>query len=297
MTFLLTALALVAFAANSLLCRMALGGGLIDPVSFTTLRLVGGALALSLLARAVASISRRGAPRQEAAERQPAGSGGSWASGLALFVYAAGFSLAYVSLSTGMGALILFAAVQVTMIGAALRLGERLGPSGWVGAAAALTGLVYLTLPGLTAPSPLAALSMAAAGVAWGVYSIRGRAAQAPIAMTAGNFVRSVPFVVVAGVFALARVHAEPAGVALALTSGVVTSGLGYFIWYRALRGLTTIQASLSQLLVPVLAAAAGIVLLAEPLTGRLVTASALILGGMLLAVLRRRRPAAAGGR
>ena len=228
----LTTFTLLAFAANSLLCRLALGGGLIDPVSFATVRLTSGALALIPLARVLASWERTTEFR------------GSWGSAFALFAYAAAFSLAYVSLSTGMGALILFGSVQVTMISRALRSGERLSMAQWTGSTAAVGGLVYLVLPGISAPDPIGALLMCSAGVAWGVYSIRGRGVSAPISMTAGNFLRSVPFALAASAIALPWAELKPEGILLAVISGVVTSGMGYILWYRALRILTTTQAS-----------------------------------------------------
>ena len=284
-TLLLTAFTLVAFAANSLLCRLALGAGLIDPLSFTALRLGSGALALLFILRVVPG------PR---AAGGSGGAGGSWGSGVALFAYALAFSLAYVSLPAGVGALILFGAVQVTMLGAALGSGERPRPAQWAGAAIAVGGLVYLVLPGLTAPDPVGALLMGVAGVAWGVYSLRGRGAAAPIRMTARNFLRSAPLgVLAAGLAAalsLATLRLHPRGVFLAVISGGVTSGLGYVLWYMALRGLTTTQASVVQLLVPVLAAVGGVAFLSEQLTARLVCARALILGGVALAVVRRAR-------
>lgn len=268
---------MVAFAANSLLCRMALGRELIDPISFTTIRLASGAAALLLLAHHAGGA--RGRP-----------GAGSWPSAFALLAYAAGFSLAYVTLSTGMGALILFGAVQATMIGVALATGERLGGAQWIGFLAAVVGLVYLAWPGVAAPDPIGALLMTVAGVAWGVYSIRGRGATAPVVMTAGNFARAAPLALVAGVAALPAARLTGAGVGLALVSGVVTSGLGYALWYRALRGLTTAQASIVQLTVPAIAAAGGVVFLAETITLRLLVASALILGGVAVAVGRPAR-------
>jgi len=284
-TLLLTAFTLIAFAANSLLCRLALGGEVIDPLSFTALRLGSGALVLFGITRLVA----RRAPARKAGM-----SGGSWGSGLALFAYAIAFSLAYVSLGAGVGALILFGAVQVTMMGAALGSGERPRPAQWAGAATAVAGLVYLVFPGLTAPEPVGALLMAVAGVAWGVYSLRGRGASAPVLMTAGNFLRAAPLgllsAAVAAALALSPLRLHARGVVLALVSGVVTSGLGYVLWYAALRGLTTTQASVVQLLVPVIAAAGGVALLSERVTARLALASVLILGGVALAVVRRER-------
>ena len=269
----LTTFTLIAFAVNSLLCRMALGGELIDPVSFTALRLVSGALALTLIVRVVA------------ASKAPQKTKGSWSSGFALFAYAAVFSLAYMSLSAGMGALILFGSVQVTMIGAALRSGENLGTAQWVGAAAAVGGLIYLVLPGISAPDPIGALLMCAAGIAWGVYSIRGRGVSAPVPMTAGNFLRAAPMALIASAVTFSSAHLEPSGILLALISGIVTSGLGYVLWYKALRSLTTTQASVVQLLVPVLAAFGGVAFLSEQVSVRLISASALRLGGVALAV------------
>lgn len=274
---LVTCLTLICFAANSLLCRMALGGHRIDSISFTTIRLVSGALALLLLSRLLA---RGQAPRPGS---------GSWGSGFALFVYAAAFSLAYVTLNTGMGALILFGSVQVTMFAAALTAGERPGPAQWLGSGAAVVGLVYLVLPGIAAPDPIGALLMAAAGIAWGFYSIRGRGVTTPVAMTAGNFARSVPMALLATALAFPALRLEPMGVVLALLSGVVISGLGYILWYRALRHLTTARASVIQLTVPVLAAFGGVAILGEKVSVRLFAGSALILGGVALAVTKRR--------
>jgi drug/metabolite transporter (DMT)-like permease len=271
-----TSLTLIAFAANSILCRLALGENLIDPVSFTTLRLVSGALALAI----VSSV----APES----KEPKNTTGAWASGFALFAYAIAFSLAYISLSAGTGALILFGTVQVMMIGVALISGERLGFAQWVGLAAAIGGLTYLTLPGLSAPDPIGALLMCLAGVAWGVYSIRGKGASAPVSITAGNFLRSSPMALIASAVALSSAHLAPFGILLALISGVLTSGLGYVLWYKALRGLTTTQASVAQPLVPVLAAFGGVAFLSERMSVRLVIASALILGGIAIAVLIR---------
>jgi len=272
----LTAFTMIAFAANSLFCRMALTDPLIDPVSFTTMRLVSGALVLIPISRLVA----------ESKSQQDAH--GSWASGFALFAYAAAFSLAYVSLNAGMGALILFGAVQVTMIVAALKSGEKLGLAQWVGSVTAIGGLIYLVLPGLSAPDPVGALLMCVSGVAWGVYSIRGKGVAAPVAMTAGNFLRAAPFAILASAIAFSRTRVELNGVLLAVISGVVTSGLGYVLWYKALRSLTTTQASVVQLLVPVLASFGGVAFLAEQVSTRLIAASTLILGGVALAVLKR---------
>ena len=278
-TALLTILALIAFSANSLLCRMALSEPLIDPVSFTTLRLVSGALALLLLCQFT------GEKSEEA--RKPTG---TWLSAMALFGYAIAFSLAYLSLSTGTGALILFGSVQITMIAWAGFRGEKMSPAQWLGSMAAMGGLVYLVLPGLAAPDPLGATLMGLSGVAWGVYSIRGKGASAPVRITTGNFTRAAPLAIAASLMAMTSFQIGMNGALLALTSGVITSGGGYVIWYKALRGLSTTQASVVQLTVPVIAATAGVLFLSETITTRLVIASAIILGGVALAVIRRRQ-------
>ncbi|MGH9463978.1 MAG: DMT family transporter [Vicinamibacteria bacterium] len=278
----LTAFTLVAFAANSLLCRMALGGELVDPVSFTTLRLVSGALFLVPLSRLAGESLPRGTPGRE--------QHGSWGSGLALFAYAIAFSLAYVSLDASMGALILFGCVQVTMIGVGLQSGERPHPLQWLGLVTALSGLVYLVSPGIAAPDLLGALLMAIAGIAWGVYSLRGKNESAPVLSTTSNFVRAAPLTAFASTMSFSLAHAETRGVMLAVVSGAITSGLGYVLWYKALGGLTTTQASIVQLLVPVLAAFGGVVFLAERVSARLVIASALILGGVAVSILTRAR-------
>jgi drug/metabolite transporter (DMT)-like permease len=274
----LTGFTLIAFAANSLLCRMALGGNLIDPVSFTTIRLASGALALIPISR----ISATSENRQKAQ--------GSWLSGFVLFAYAVPFSLAYVSLSTGIGALILFGSVQVTMLSAALKSGEKLTALQWAGLITAIIGLIALVLPGISAPPPIGALLMCVAGIAWGVYSIRGRNAPAPAMMTSGNFLRSVPLAVLASVIAVSSIHVDRSGILLAMTSGAVTSGMGYVLWYTVLKRLTTTQAAVVQLLVPVLAAFGGVAFLSERVSLRLIAASTLILGGVATTVLKRRK-------
>lgn len=285
---LITFFTLVAFAANSLLCRMALGAELIDPASFTLLRLAGGALVLTVL------VFRPGAERPGLERPSPGSSSsgsGSWGSGLALFTYAAAFSWAYLSLTTGTGALILFGAVQVTMIGAALKAGERLGLGQWGGFVVAISGFVYLVLPGLEAPDPLGAALMSLSGLAWGIYSLRGKGATRPVLMTAMNFQRAaaLSLLLVPAVLLWGH-HLTTRGVLLALTSGTVTSGLGYVLWYRALAHLSTTAASVLQLLVPVLAAVAGVLFLAEPVSLRLVLASVAILGGVGVVIGGRRR-------
>jgi len=270
-TVLLTSLALVAFAGNSILCRMALGGGLIDPAGFTAVRLASGALTLWLLLAARGG----GWPRLE----------GHWASAAALFTYAAAFSLAYVSLDAGTGALILFGAVQLTMLLAGLRAGERPRPFEWLGLALALAGLVVLVRPGISAPAPVGAALMAAAGIAWGVYSLRGRGSREPLRNTAGNFMMAAPVAVLLVPLAGGTGTWTSTGVVLAVASGALASGVGYAIWYAALPALTATRAALVQLLVPVLAAAGGVALLSEAIPLRLPVAAALVLGGVALAV------------
>jgi drug/metabolite transporter (DMT)-like permease len=274
----LTTVTLVAFAANSLLCRMALAPDLIDPASFVAVRLGSGVAVLIPLA---AMMSEPGQANQRA---------GSWRSGFALFVYAMAFSLAYVSLETGMGALILFGSVQATMIGVGLWQGERPKAREWVGLIVAMAGLVYLVLPGLSAPDPVGAALMVASGVGWGVYSLRGRNSKAPVAATAGNFARALPLAAAALLIAWGTMHASPRGIALAVISGSVTSGLGYVIWYVTLRDLTATRAAIVQLAVPVIAAVGGIAFLAEKPTVRLAIASVMILGGVGGATIARRR-------
>ncbi len=270
-TLALTALAMVAFAGNSVLCRMALGRASIDAASFSTLRLASGAVALVLIMAA----TRGGALRAE----------GSWMSATMLFLYAVPFSFAYVSLSTGTGALILFGAVQVTMILSALRTGERPDPRQWLGLALALAGLFYLVLPGLAAPSPLGSVLMALAGFSWGIYSLRGRGGSNPLAQTTGNFCRSVPLALAVSAIALRSTQIELAGVLLAIASGALASGVGYVIWYAALRGLSSTRAAIVQLSVPVLAAAGGVIFLAETISLRLALSAVLVLGGVALAL------------
>lgn len=275
----LTAAALVGFAANSLLCRMALGPRLVDAATFTWIRIVSGAVALFLLGRMTAPAGDKTAPAT-----------GSWASATALFAYAAAFSFAYLRIGAGIGALLLFGAVQATMLAWGLRRGERLRWPEWAGLTAAVAGLVALVRPGLSAPDPVGAVLMVVAGVAWGAYSLRGRGATRPLAATASNFARAVPLACALSIALLGSAHADLRGALLAATSGALTSGVGYCLWYAALAGLTATQAAVVQLSVPVLAAAGGVALLGEMLTPRLAACGALILGGVALAVLGRRR-------
>ncbi len=270
----LTLLAMLAFAGNSLLCRAALSNTAIDAASFTTLRIVSGALVLWLLVRLRAS--------------QVQGHG-NWGSALALFAYAAGFSFAYLSLAAATGALLLFGAVQATMIGRGLWQGERFNRRQWAGFGAALAGLVGLLLPGLAAPPLVAALLMIGAGVAWGIYSLRGRGAGDATAVTAGNFIRSIPFAILLSVLMAPYLSIDMAGAAYAVASGALASGVGYAIWYSVLPLLPATRAATVQLSVPVIAALGGVALLGEALTLRLVLASVAILGGIALVVIEKR--------
>ncbi|MGN8082761.1 DMT family transporter [Variovorax sp. 22077] len=286
-TILLTAIAMLAFAANSLLCRLALQRGGIDPASFGSVRLLAGALMLGLLVRLRAQPAALSAPPVRA----------DWLAAVMLFGYVAFFSFAYLSLSAGTGALILFGAVQLTMFGAGLRSGsERFGAPGWFGFAMAVGGLVYLVSPGIAAPPPLGALLMAAAGVAWGVYSLRGRSVADPLAATARNFTRALPLALalslVFAVEAHADVHADAMGLVLAVASGALTSGLGYAVWYAVLGRLGAMRAATVQLSVPLLAAFGGVLFLSEAITPRLAVASIAILGGIALVLGQKARSA-----
>ena len=277
-TIVLTAAAMLAFAANSILCRLALAQGGIDPASFGSLRLVSGALTLALVLRL--------RPRPVAA--LPARV--DWLAAAMLFAYVAFFSFAYLSLAAGTGALILFGAVQLTMLAAGWRAGETFGRLGGIGFALAVGGLVWLVLPGVSAPPLLGAVLMALAGVAWGVYSLRGRGVADPLAATAGNFLRAAPLALILSLLLALQAHANPQGVALAVASGALTSGLGYVIWYAALPGLTALRAATVQLSVPLIAALGGALLLSEAISLRLVLAGAAILGGIALVLLQKGR-------
>jgi drug/metabolite transporter (DMT)-like permease len=268
---------MIAFAANSLLCRAALGAGLIDPGSFALLRTAAGAATLGaiLLVRGNLTAAFTG-------HRRTAGM---------LFTYMIFFTFAYRWLSAGAGALILFGAVQLTMFVAALRSGERFSAPAWAGFAIAVAGLVYLVAPGLSAPDPLGATLMAVAGVAWGFYSLLGRGAADPLVATAGAFITALP-----AVFATVAIYIFfngfgffTTGVLLALASGAIASGLGYVVWFAALRGLTAARAATIQLSVPVIAAFGGILFLGEEITLRLALASIATLGGVMVVLLQRR--------
>jgi drug/metabolite transporter (DMT)-like permease len=268
------AAALLGFAANSLLTRAALGAGLIDPASYTVVRLASGALTLAILLRL------------SGAQRMP--SRKALAPSLALFAYAAAFSYAYVRIGAGVGALILFGCVQLTMIGWGLLRGERPQPLEWIGLAIASAGLVVLQAPGVTAPDPIGAGLMAMAGVSWAVYTLIGRGVDDPLGATARNFTMSVPCAVLLGVGALGSLSATVAGAGYAIASGALASGVGYALWYRALPSMTALQAAIAQLVVPVIAAAGAVILLGEALSIRVIAAGTMILVGIGLTRIQR---------
>lgn len=270
-----TGLALIAFAANSVLCRLALGDAAIDAASFTAIRLLSGVCVLWLIL-----VLKK--------QNSQAVSKGSWRASIMLFVYAITFSYAYISLDTGTGALILFGSVQITMIVCSLLSGARLHLTEWFGVAAAFAGFLYLILPGVTAPSISGFLLMSCAGIAWGFYTLLGRGSENPLGDTAFNFFRTVPFVLALLLFTFQSAHYSSAGIILAVLSGGIASGIGYTLWYMALRGLSVTQAAVFQLSVPVIAALGGIVFVSEVVTARLMVSSTLILGGILLVVLGR---------
>ncbi|GGA71740.1 membrane protein [Neiella marina] len=277
-----TLIALLAFAANSILCRFALGAGTIDAGSFTAIRLLSGAVVLTLLLmwRSDHSDHRRGIGR-------PAG---SWRASAFLFVYAATFSFGYLSLDTGTGALVLFGAVQITMILVTLIRGHQLHVAEWIGLLCAFFGLVYLLWPNLATPSFIGFVLMATAGVAWGLYTLAGRDSNEALTDTAWNFIRSLPLALLLLLAVWPSASWSSSGVWLAVASGAIASGLGYAIWYHALSHLTATQAAVLQLLVPVLAAIGGVFVVGEVISTRLVIASAIVLGGILLVLLNRRR-------
>ena len=275
-TLVLTGLAMIAFAANSVLCRLALGGGFIDAASFATIRVIAGAVTLA----AIVMLRSDGRVSKDA----------NWRSGLALYVYMVFFAFAYLTLSAGTGALILFGAVQLTMFIVALRRGEKFSPVSWAGLSLAIAGLVYLVSPGVTAPDPFGAVLMAVAGIAWGAYSLLGRSATDPTRATAWNFILSVPLVLMTSAIFIERFEVSQAGVVLAVASGALASGVGYVIWYAALRGLAATSAATVQLSVPVIAAIGGTLFLSEAVTARLVVASVATLGGVAIVLMQRSR-------
>ncbi|CAA6808247.1 MAG: Permease of the drug/metabolite transporter (DMT) superfamily [uncultured Thiotrichaceae bacterium] len=268
--FLLTVITMLAFAGNSVLCRIALKHTPIDAASFTSIRLISGAIVLWL----IVSFFRRGSTGK-----------GNWISAFALFAYAAGFSFAYISLTAATGALLLFGAVQATMIGYGLLSGERFNKQQLVGLVLSLAGLVGLLLPGLSAPPLMGSVLMLTAGIAWGVYSLRGKSGGDPTRVTAGNFLRATLFTVILSAALISNTNLDIAGVGYAIASGAVASGMGYALWYFVLPELKAANAATVQLSVPVIAALGGIILLGEPVTMRFVLASLAILGGIALVI------------
>lgn len=279
-TIWLTVAAMIAFAGNSLLARLALADGAIDAAGFTGLRLLSGALVLAFIL-----LKARGQTpvRWRTLE-------GSWASALALFVYALAFSLAYLKLGAAVGALILFAAVQASMIGWGLVRGERPGIREALGLVVAAGAFVWWLVPSLTRPDPLGTALMIVSGIAWGVYSLHGRGAADATRATAGNFIRTVPLALPLVALSLFQAGIGGAGLLIAIVSGAVTSGLGYVLWYRALKGLTALSAAIVQLSVPIIAALGGVLFLSEDLGLRFVIAAGLVLGGIAFALSTRRR-------
>jgi len=275
-TLVFTTLALIAFAANSVLCRLALGERVIDAAGFTSVRLLSGALVLSCILKV--SDKKSGSSAR-----------GSWSAACMLFIYAVTFSFAYLTLNTGTGALILFGSVQITMILWSLFSGNRLLPIEWLGVIVAFSGIVYLVLPGVTAPSFIGFSLMTAAGIAWGLYTLKGRGSTNPLSDTSYNFLRSIPFVIVLGLFFFRNLHISHEGIILAAISGSITSGIGYTLWYIALRGISATQAAVVQLSVPVIAGFGGVVFVSEQISLRLSLSALLTLGGILMVILGRK--------
>jgi drug/metabolite transporter (DMT)-like permease len=272
-TSLLTGLALIAFAANSVLCRLALANGNIDASSFTGIRLLSGAIALLLI------LSIKG-------NKQGVSSKGSWTSSFTLFLYAITFSYAYLSLDTGTGALILFGSVQITMILLSIISGTRLHIIEWSGFFIAFTGLVYLVIPSITKPSVSGFILMTVSGMSWAIYSLRGRGSKNPLMDTTYNFLRTIPFITLLAIFTMPNINYSSQGIILALLSGAITSGVGYTIWYIALRSLSSIQAAVLQLSVSIIAAIGGVIFLSETITSRLVISAVIVLCGILMVIL-----------
>ncbi len=268
-----TTFALVCFALNSLLCRLALGAETIDAASFTAVRLISGAIALLII-------------NSFFGKKESQTKGGNWISAFFLFAYAICFSFAYLNLTTGTGALILFGSVQATMIVLALWSGEKPKILEWVGLTIALFGLVYLVFPSLTAPPFISSALMAGAGMAWGFYTLRGRGSANPLAETTGNFVRTVPFVILATLPFLSQTHLSQKGIVFAVLSGAIASGIGYSVWYSVLKFHTATRAAILQLSVPALAGLGGVIFLSEIVSLRLLLATILILGGIGLAIV-----------
>lgn len=272
-TILLTGMALIAFAANSVLCRLALGNGAIDASSFTGIRLLSGAIALFII------LSIKG-------ENKGALSKGSWLASFTLFLYAITFSYAYLSVDTGTGALILFGSVQITMIMLSLISGTRLHFIEWSGVIIAFTGFVYLIFPNITTPSINGFILMTISGASWGIYTLKGRSSINPLMDTTYNFIRTIPFVVLLAFFTMQNTNYSSEGIILALISGAITSGVGYTIWYIALGSISSTQAAVIQLSVPIIAAIGGVLFVSEIITIRLIISASIVLSGILMVVI-----------
>ena len=266
-------MALIAFAANSVLCRLALGNNAIDASSFTVIRLLSGTIVLLIII---------GTTRNTTGTSTK----GSWAASFMLFLYATTFSYAYISLDTGTGALILFGSVQITMILLSLISGTRLHITEWAGVVIAFTGFIYLILPGVTTPSVFGFMLMTVAGIAWGIYTLKGRGSKSPLMDTAYNFLRTTPLVILLTITTVNNTNYSSEGILLAAVSGGITSGIGYTIWYIALGGLSSTQAAVLQLSVPVIAAFGGVIFVSEVITSRLTISAIMVLGGILMVVL-----------
>lgn len=289
-TALLTLFSLIAFAANAVICRWALDGGLIDPVSFTSLRLGSGAAALFLVMSWFAWRQRRVTRAGGDLVVISSVSKGSWKAALILFLYAITFSYGYVAISTATGALLLSVIVQFTMIGYALRAGDRLHGAEWIGVALALIGLLYLVYPKLTTPSWWGLVMVSASAYTWALYTMYGRKSKNSLSDTAYNFYRTLPMIAFASALFIEWAHFTPQGIWLAVFSGAVTSGLGYILWYTALPRISSSLASASQLLVPLLAAFGAAWLIGEPITLTFIIAAALMLGGLGLVLWGRHK-------
>lgn len=275
-TIFYTGLALLAFAANSVLCRLALGAGAIDASSFTVIRLLSGVITLLVIIKM--ANHKTSSPIQK----------GSWFASLMLFLYATAFSFAYITLDTATGALILFGSVQITMVLLSLISGSRLHITEWLGVLIAFAGFVYLMFPEMTTPSVSGFLLMTMAGIAWGGYTLKGRGTNNPLMDTGYNFFRTIPLVLILLVITVKNANYSSEGILLAVLSGGIASGMGYTVWYLALRGLTATQSAVVQLLVPVIAALGGVIFISEKITLRLIFSASIILGGIFLVILGR---------
>ena len=282
-TLLYTIFALIAFSFNSILCRLALRGDTIDAASFTGVRLASGVVSLILIGVAVQLFRKKEDARKSGLLKH-----GSWTSAVYLFAYAICFSLAYINLTAGTGALILFGSVQMTMMIVTLLRGEWPRLLELLGLVVAIAGFVYLVLPGVTSPPISSSLLMAAAGMSWGMYTLRGRGSSDPLADTTGNFIRTIPFAAIAVLLFVPNLHLSNRGMLFAILSGAVASGIGYTVWYAALKHLTSTRAAVLQLAVPILTATVGALFLGEDWTTRLLISAALILGGIAITIFGR---------